>query len=88
MECNELDKKNIDKAHFYKYNEKVAHVLTVPKGTFRNGLFVSELTTDMKSGAKFFWFIENGTAIPFRLFLWEIYDIEEYTTKKEGEERK
>ena len=75
---NNNDKKIIDKANFYKFYEKVVHVLTIPKGTFKNGLFASEL----KEG-KYFWFIENGIGIPFRLFLSEIYDIEEYTTKVE-----
>ena len=75
-----MDKKIIDKANFFKYKELVAHVLTIPKGTFRNGLFVSELKEE-----KYFWFIENGTAIPFRLFLSEIYDIQEYNEKNKEE---
>lgn len=77
---NSNDRKIIDKVEFYRYKEIIAHVLTIPKGTFRNGLFVSEL----KEG-KYFWFIENGTGIPARLFLSEIYDIVDYTTKVEGE---
>lgn len=79
MEWNEMDKKIIDKANFFKNNEVIAHVLTIPKGTFKNGRFVSNLEQN-----KFFWFIELSSAIPFRLFLSEIYDIEEYTTKEEG----
>jgi hypothetical protein len=78
MEWNEMDKKIIDKAHFFKINELIAHVLTIPKGTFKNGRFASELME-----GKFFWFIENSVGIPIRLFLSEIYDIEEYTTKPE-----
>ena len=62
---------------FYKVSELKAHVLTVPKGTFKNGLFVSELIED-----KFFWFIELDTSIPIRLFLAEIYDVEEYKEKE------
>jgi hypothetical protein len=84
MESNELnsnDKKLIDKANFYKSYEKIVHVLTIPKGTFKNGMIVSEL----KEG-KYFWFIENGMGgIPQRLFLSEIYDIEEYNERNKGE---
>ena len=83
MESNEMnsnDKKLIDKAHFYKFNEKIVHVLTIPKGTFKNGRFVSELEQN-----KYFWFIENGVGIPFRLFLSEIYDIEEYNERNKEE---
>lgn len=75
MECNELNNKNVSKAKFY-FEEKIkAHVLTIPKGTFKNGLFVSELQQD-----QFFWFIED-TGIPFRLFLNEIYDIMDYKSE-------
>ena len=74
-----MDKKIIDKANFFKNNEVIAHVLTIPKGTFKNGRFVSGLEQD-----KFFWFIEIGVSIPFRLFLSEIYDIEEYKERGVG----
>lgn len=82
-ESNEMDKKIIDKAHFFRFNELVAHVITVPKGSFKNGLFVS----DLEQG-KYFWFIENGTGIPFRLFLSEIFDIQEYNERNKGEGEK
>ena len=78
MECNDNEKKIIDKANFYKTNEIKAHVLTIPKGTFKNGLFVS----DLEEGT-FFWFIETDVGIPFRLFLSEIYDIEDYKEREE-----
>ncbi len=71
MESNE--KKIIEKADFYKSNEIKCHVLTIPKGTFKNGLFVSGLESE-----KFFWFIELDTSIPIRLFLAEIHDITDY----------
>ena len=73
MELNELQKKIIEKAEFYKSNEIKAHVFIVPKPKFKNGLFVSNL----ESG-DFFWFIESKTSIPIRLFLSEIYDVEDY----------
>jgi len=76
-----MDKKLIDKANFFKSYEKVVHVLLIPKGTFKNGLFVSELEEN-----KYFWFIETGVGIPIRLFLSEIYDIQEYNTRIEKEE--
>lgn len=77
MEWNEEQRKIIDKADFYKDNEVIAHVLTIPKGTFKNGNFVSGLEQD-----KFFWFVELETSIPFRLFLSEIHDIEDYKEKE------
>jgi len=73
MEWNEIEKKIIEKANFYCLNEIKSHVLTIPKGTWKNGLFVSGIQE-----GKFFWFIELDTSIPIRLFLSEIYDIEEY----------
>jgi len=73
MESNELKSTIIEKANFYKTNEIVAHVLTVPKGTFKNGLFASELEQD-----SFFWFIERDSSIPIRLFLSEIFDVQDY----------
>ena len=42
MEWNDIEKKNNEKAEFY-FEEKVeAHVLTIPKGTFKNGYFKSK----------------------------------------------
>jgi len=77
MECNEIEKKIIEKANFYKSNEIKCHVLIIPKPTFKNGLIVSGLEQ-----SKFFWFIEDNTSIPIRLFLSEIYDIEEYKERE------
>lgn len=71
MESNE--NKIMEKVEFYKSNEIKCHVLTIPKGTFKNGLFVSKLESE-----KFFWFIEADSSIPIRLFLAEIYDIVDY----------
>ena len=80
MEWNNVEKKIIEKANFYKSQEIVAHVLTIPKGTFKNGRFVSEVEQE-----KYFWFIEKDSSIPIRLFLSEIYDIEDYHERGEGE---
>lgn len=77
MEWTEQQKKILDKAEFYRSNEIKAHVLTIPKGTFKNGRFVSKLENE-----KYFWFIGKD-GIPFRLFLSEIHDIKDY--KEEGE---
>jgi hypothetical protein len=82
MEWNELNKKIIDKANFYKSSEIIAHVLTIPKGTYKNGRFVSGLEED-----KFFWFMELESKIPFRLFLSEIWDIVDFTIKEERQWR-
>lgn len=76
MEWNEQQLKIIEKADFYKNNKIKAHVFIVPKPKFKNGLFVSKLQEN-----KFFWFIENASSIPIRLFLSEIYDIEDYLEK-------
>jgi len=76
MERTENERKIVDKANFY-FSEKVpAHVLIIPKGKFKNGLFVSDIQEN-KSGS-YFWFIESDSTIPIRLFLFEIYDIEDY----------
>lgn len=72
MESNEK-RKIIEKVNFYRSKEIKCHVLTIPKGTFKNGLFVSELEDD-----SYFWFIELDTSIPIRLFLAEIYDVTDY----------
>ncbi len=77
MEWNEQENKIIEKADFYKANEIKAHVFVIPKPKFKNGLFVSGLEQE-----KFFWFIENDSSIPIRLFLSEIYDIEDYQEKE------
>ena len=82
MEWNENENKIIEKVRFY-FSEKIkAHVFVIPKPKFKNGLFVSKLITS-KSG-NYFWFIENETSIPIRIFLYEIYDIEDYHEKGEG----
>lgn len=72
------DKKIIDKVKFYKDNEIKAHVLTIPKPSFKNGLFVS----DLENGT-FFWFIDLRSSTPIRLFLSEIHDIEDYIGREE-----
>ena len=72
-----MEKKIIEKADFYRINEIKVHVQIVPKPTFKNGLIVSELNS-----GNFFWFIENGVGVPARLFLSEIYDIEEYKEER------
>lgn len=75
-----MDKKIIDKVDFFRSYETLVHVLMIPKGSFKNGRFASGLEEN-----KYFWFIETGQGIPFRIFLSEIYDVQEYTEKKEGE---
>jgi len=79
MESNE--KKILDKADFYRINEIRSHVLTIPRGTFKNGRFVSGLQEDT-----FFWFLELDGIKPIRLFLSEIHDIEDYFDKEEEDE--
>jgi hypothetical protein len=78
MERSENVLKIISKVEFYKQEELKCHVLIIPKGKFKNGIFVSELINE-----SFFWFIEENTSIPIRLFLFEIYDIEDYQKREE-----
>lgn len=81
MEWNNEQKKILDKAEFYRANKIVAHVLTIPKGTWKNGLFKSELQENT-----FYWFLENGAIEVKRLFLSEIFDIVDYTEENENKQ--
>lgn len=69
------ERKIKEKATFY-FSEKIkAHILIIPDG-FRNGFFKSDLNSN------FYWFEElDGKQI--RLFLSEIYDIEDYKARDE-----
>lgn len=80
---NELQEKLIKKAEFFKHNEIKCHVSLIPKPNFKNGLFVSGLQDE-----KFFWFIDDTNPIPFRLFLFEIMEINEYRSREERENEK
>lgn len=62
-----------EKVKFY-FSEKIkAHVKMIPNGS-RDGTFESGLIKD-----EFYWFLNSRTGIPQRLFLYEIYDIEDFT---------
>ena len=83
MEYNSNEMKIIDKANFYKANELKAHVLTIPKSSFKNVIFQSNIEE-----GNYFWAMlldKKGETIgiPFRLFLSEIYDIIDYKTLEE-----
>lgn len=70
------NKELLEKIEFFRANEIKCHVNTVPKGSFKNGMFASKLEEN-----QFFWFIcDDG--IPFRLFLNEIYSVEEYKSRE------
>jgi hypothetical protein len=81
MEWTEQEKKLIEKAEFYKSNEILSHVFVIPKPKFKNGLFVSRL--EELNGKCYWWFIEKGSSVPIRLFLFEVYDIEDYKEREE-----
>lgn len=81
MEWTEQEKKIIEKAKFYKDNEIKAHVFVIPKPKFKNGLFLSDL-----QNGNYFWFLENNLSVPIRLFLMEIYDINDYIEEEKKEE--
>jgi len=76
MEIKEREKNVIEKANFFRLNDLQAHVLTIPKGTFKNGMFKSNI-----QDGDFFWFKEIDQEIDKRLFLCDIFDIEEYTPR-------
>ena len=80
MEWNEQEKKVIEKAKFYFYEKLKSHVLIIPRPQFRNGIFTSDIQSS-NSGSFYFWFKENDSETAIRLFLNEIFDIEEYIEK-------
>lgn len=66
----------LEKIEFFRLNNIKCHVITIPKGTFKNGKFTSGLDEN-----NFFWFVcDDG--IPFRLFLSEIFDVVEYKDRE------
>lgn len=71
-------KELIEKINYFFSNEIKCHVNTIPKGSFKNGRFASGLEEK-----KYFWFICSD-GIPFRLFLNEIYSVEEYKEREVG----
>ncbi len=80
MERNEQQRNVLQKAEFY-FQEKIeAHVLLIPKPKFKNGLLSSELIKN-KHG-EFYWFIPKDASIPIKLFLFEIFDIEDYQEER------
>lgn len=80
-EYSEIEKNKIGKAKFYFYEKIKTHVLLIPKPFFKNGFFTSELQ-ESNSGLAYFWFLEDNEVEPKRLFLREIYDIDEYQEKE------
>ena len=72
MENEERRKKKVkDKVTFYFKEQLKAHVLIMPEG-FKNGVFLSDLEHNT-----FYWFIDDREQ-KIRIFLSEIYDIEDY----------
>lgn len=65
------EKKIKEKAEFYFKENLKAHLSIIPNG-FKNGYFVSKLIEE-----KFYWFICDIDG-KIRLFLSEIYDIQDY----------
>ena len=72
---NRTEKENsiIKKSNFFRINNLKAHVLIIPRPRFKHGIFKSELLP-----GDFFWFRELDQDIDKRLFLCDIYDVEEY----------
>ena len=69
--------KIIDKAIFYSTNNIKCHIKLIPTG-FKNGLIISDLIDNT-----FFWFIEDrNLKIEQRLFLSEIFDINDYVEEE------
>ena len=74
MQYNEEEqkKKIKEKAHFY-FQEKInAHITIIPTG-FKNGKFNSDLLDNT-----YYWFFDFRENKQIRLFLSEIFDIEDY----------
>ncbi len=76
MECNEREMIVIQKAEFYFQEKLEAHILLIPKSKFINGFFKSKLVEN-KNG-KFYWFLEREKSEAKKLFLFEMFDIEDY----------
>lgn len=72
---NELKNKVLEKAKFYFERKLTAHILIIPTG-FRNGIFKSNLIEDT-----FYWFFDSRENKEVRLFLGEIFDVEDYIEK-------
>ena len=81
MECNEKEMIVMKKAEFYFQEKLEAHILLIPKPKFINGLFSSKLIEN-KNG-KFYWFLERGQSEPRKLFLFEIFNIEDYREERQ-----
>lgn len=73
MENVNVNNKIIEKVEFYRVNEIKSHIFIIPRPRFKNGLFISRLQP-----GNYFWFIENRSSIPIRLFLNEIIDLIDY----------
>ena len=78
MQRNDIDiareKKVKEKSKFYFKEKLKAHVLIIPEG-FRNGLFVSDLIDNT------YYLFKELNGAEKRLFISEIYDIEDYKEK-------
>ena len=68
----ERESKVKKKAEFYFQEKLDCHILIIPEG-FRNGRFDSILIDE-----QFYWFIDSRNDERVRLFLSEIYDINDY----------
>ena len=80
MECNEREMIVMQKAEFYFQEKLEAHILLIPKPKFINGIFSSKLIEN--ENGKFYWFLERGKPEPKKLFLFEIFNIEDYEEER------
>ena len=76
MECNEREMIVMQKAKFYFQEKLEAHILLIPKPKFINGIFSSDLIVN--EHGKFYWFLEREKSEPKKLFLFEMFEIEDY----------
>ena len=81
MESNEKEMIVMQKAEFYFQEKLEAHILLIPKPKFMNGLFSSQLVEN--EHGKFYWFLERGKSEPRKLFLFEMFDVEDYREERE-----
>jgi len=78
MENEEIRRKKVkEKASFYFKEQLKAHILIMPEG-FKNGYFLTDLEHDT-----FYW-VNDDREGKKRVFLAEIYDIEDYKGEVNG----
>jgi len=69
------------KATFYFNGNSVCHIIKEPKG-FINGLFLSDLKIDVDGREYFDFEDQRYVGEVSKLFMWDIFDIQDYQEKE------